>query len=155
VELTLETEGGAPSLAIQEGRTKASAPPTGEARAVVPKGERPGVQPLQLSQWLDGAALLRVVEGKGFRPERRFSLSADAKSLMVELRVSGAALPSPLFGLVRLRARLKYVCSAPSVVPAAQEVVGHPWHTSGTRTKRYAPGAPCAALSELAPVVRT
>jgi hypothetical protein len=90
------TTGGAPSLAIQEGGSKASAPPTGEARAVVPKGARPDAQPLQLTQQLEGTALLRVVEGKGFRQERRFSLSADANSLTVELRVSGAALPSPL-----------------------------------------------------------
>jgi hypothetical protein len=96
VELALETEGGAPSLSIQEGRSKASAPPTGEARAVVPKGARPDVQPLQLSQRLEETALLRVIEGKGFRQERRFSLSADGNSLAVQIHISGAALPSPL-----------------------------------------------------------
>lgn len=96
VELALESENGAPSFAIQEGRAKASAPPTGEARALVPKGSRADAQPLQLSQRLEGSALLRVVEGKGFRQERRFSLSADANRLTVEIRVSGAALQAPL-----------------------------------------------------------
>jgi hypothetical protein len=96
VELALETEAGALSLAIQEGRAKASAPPTGEARALTPKGSRADATPLQLSQRLEGTTLLRVVEGKGFRQERRFSLSADASRLTLEIRVSGSALPSPL-----------------------------------------------------------
>jgi len=96
VELALETANGAPSLAIQEGRAKASVPPTGEIRAVVPKGERPDAAPLQLSQRLEGNALLRVVEGKGFRQERRFVLGTDAKQLTLQIRVSGAALRGPL-----------------------------------------------------------
>jgi hypothetical protein len=96
VELALGTEGGAPSLTIQEGRAKASAPPTGEARAFVPKGSRADSTPLQLSQKLEGMALLRVVEGKGFRQERRFSLSPDTSHLTLDIRVSGATLPSPL-----------------------------------------------------------
>jgi hypothetical protein len=40
VELTLDTESGAPSLAIQRTHEgQASAPPTGEERAVLAKGE--------------------------------------------------------------------------------------------------------------------
>jgi hypothetical protein len=96
VQVALELAAGAPTLTIQEGRTQASAPVTGEARAVVPKGSRPDAQPLQLSHQVQGNALLRVVEGKGFRQERRFSLSADAQRLGLEIRVSGAALPTPL-----------------------------------------------------------
>lgn len=95
VELALET-GTTPTLAIQEGRAKASAPVTGEQRAIVPKGARPDAQPLQLSQQLQGTTLVRVVEGKGFRQERRFTLSADAANLTLEIRVSGAALPRAL-----------------------------------------------------------
>jgi hypothetical protein len=96
VEVALGSENGAPSLAIQEGRSKASAPPTGDARTLTPKGARPDAAPLVLSQRLEGAALLRVVEGNGFRQERRFSPSADASRLTLEIRVSGGALAGPL-----------------------------------------------------------
>jgi hypothetical protein len=96
VELALEGDAGAePSLAIQEGRAKASAPANGQARALVPKGSRADAQ-LQLSQQLLGNTLLRVVEGKGFRQERRFTLSGDANSLTLEIRVSGPMLANPL-----------------------------------------------------------
>jgi hypothetical protein len=96
VELTLGSENNAPSLAIQEGRSKVSASPTGDAKTVTPKGARQGAAPLVLSQRLEGAALLRVVEGNGFRQERRFSPNADASRLRLEIRVSGGPLARPL-----------------------------------------------------------
>jgi hypothetical protein len=95
VELMLETA-AVPTMAIQEGRSQASAPLTGEARAIVSKGARADAQPLQLSQRLSGSTLVRVVEGKGFRQERSFTLGADGATLTLEIRISGAALPSPL-----------------------------------------------------------
>jgi hypothetical protein len=96
VELALGSEGGAPSFAIQEGRSKVSASPTGDAKALTPKEARPGAASLVLTQRLEGAALLRVVEGNGFRQERRFSPNADASRLTVEIRVSGGPLTRPL-----------------------------------------------------------
>jgi hypothetical protein len=45
---------------------------------------------------LEGAALLRVVEGDGFRQERRFSPGPDANRLTLEIRISGATLAGPL-----------------------------------------------------------
>jgi hypothetical protein len=97
IEFALETaSGGTPSLTVHEGRSVTSAPLTGEARALLPKGARADAQPLQLSHQLQGTSLLRVVEGNGFRQERRFSLSADAVTLTLEIRVAGPTLAGPL-----------------------------------------------------------
>jgi hypothetical protein len=57
---------------------------------------RADTAPLQLSQRLGGTTVLRVVEGKGFRQERRFALSADASRMTLKIRVSGAALQAPV-----------------------------------------------------------
>jgi hypothetical protein len=94
-----------PTMAIQEGRSQASAPLTVEARAVVAKGARPDAVPLQLSQRLQGTTLVRLVEGNGFRQERHFSLSADGAMLTLEIRVSGAVLQSPLSSSATYRRR--------------------------------------------------
>lgn len=97
IALALESgSDGAPGLAIAEGRVRSTAPLSGEARSIVPKGVRADSEPLRLSQQLQGANLVRVVEGNGFRQERRFGTNADGTQLTLQLHVSGAALPKPL-----------------------------------------------------------
>jgi hypothetical protein len=97
IALALEAgSAGAPSLAIEEGRVRSAASLNGEARAIVPKGARADSEPLQLSQQLQGATLLRTIDGNGFHQERRFIASADGTQLTLQIRVSGAALSSPL-----------------------------------------------------------
>ena len=95
VVFALDMATAAPIFAIEEGRAGASAPLTGEPRTIRPKGAAAEAQALQLSQQLQGKALVRVVEGRGFRQERRFTLQVDG-SLTLEIRVTGPVLAGML-----------------------------------------------------------
>jgi hypothetical protein len=76
---------------LQEGRATISTPLNGVLEK--PLASRSDAR---LSQQLQGSALVQIIESRGLRQERRFSLNDSGTSLTLNVRVTGSLLAAPV-----------------------------------------------------------